>query len=620
MAVARHRGPDGTGLETFVEDGDGCAPAHQGGLGLAHARLSIVDLSQGGHQPMCEAQRRFWITYNGEIYNYLELRSELEACGHVFASSSDTEVLLRAYAHWGSACLERLNGIFAFVVVDTQTGRLFAARDRFGVKPLYFWHGPGGLFAVASEIKQFTVLPGWQPRLNGARAYDFLNWNLSDHTQQTLFAGVMQLRGGECLDASFQELRGAAARPRRWYTLKPDAHAAQASWPEATQRFAQLFEDSIRLQLRADVPVGSCLSGGLDSSSVVCVASRMLREAGGGSQHTFSARSDVPAYDEGRFIEAVRGASSVVGHETTPSDEDVFALLPRITWHQDEPFGSTSIHAQWQVCALARSAAVKVLLDGQGADEILAGYHGFFGPRLASLLRSGRWGTLASEVRALRRLHGYGATHSLARMADAMLPDGLRQRLRRTVGKAAVGGAPWLNLNRLGATAQDPFVALGGRQDSVSAVSRAQVLATNLPMLLHWEDRNSMAHGVEARVPFLDHRLVEFALGLPDDYKIAGGVTKRVLREAMTGVLPEQVRTRMDKLGFVTPEEVWTRRTAAQRFRQELVAAVHASQGVLDTGVIAAFDDMVAGRRPFSHVWWRVISFGAWVRAFGVSI
>jgi asparagine synthase (glutamine-hydrolysing) len=299
--------------------------------------------------------------------------------------------------------------------------------------------------------------------------------------------------------------------------------------------------------------------------------------------------------------------------------ESLFKLLPSISWHQDEPFGSTSIYAQWHVFALAREHGIKVMLDGQGADEMLAGYHGFFGPRLASLLRRGRWAALWHEMRMLRKHHGYSPFFGVSRMADALMPAGIRQLLRKASGKPSGGNNTWLDLNRLGSAGIDPFEISGARQPSVNALSLSQMVSTNLPMLLHSEDRNSMAHGVEARVPFLDHRLVEFSLGLAEDEKIREGITKRVLRNAMVGVLPEPVRTRMDKLGFVTPEEVWVREIAPALFRKKLGDAVEISNGIVNPTVITHFDEMLARKRPFSHQWWRVISFGSWLDKFSVE-
>jgi len=637
--LARHRGPDDEGYVAFGQDG--LQPTVWGGpatpgtcfaaghpflpasptvpilpdarVGLGHRRLSIVDLSPAGHQPMCSPDRNTWIVYNGEVYNHVELRAELEARGHAFRSHSDTEVMLAAYREWGSECLHRFNGMFAFVLVDRARRRVVAARDRFGVKPLYWWRSSTGVIAFASEIKQFTALPEWRAVLNGQRAYDFLRWGACDHTDETLFAGVRQLRGGECVEIDLDRPPGEQhLAPRRWYELRPTE--LDGTPEDAVSRFRELFFDAVRLRLRADVPVGSCLSGGLDSSSIVCAMNRLLHDAGAaGRQQTFSAVTDVARYDERRFSRKVVAATGVAAHEVQPPLEDLFGEVDRITWHQDEPFGSTSIYAQWHVFRLAAATGVKVMLDGQGADESLAGYHAFFGARLAGLARGLRWGQLAGEVRALRRVHGYRAGWAMREASAALLPRAGARLVRR------FAAAPeWLDLERVGAVPRHPFDdGEGAHRTSVGALSRAQLLRTSLPMLLHWEDRDSMAHSIEARVPFLDYRLVELALGLPDALKIAGGVTKRVLREAMAGILPEAVRTRMDKLGFQTPEEEWLRESP-QTFRAALERAIAASDGIIRPGALRLFDDIVARRRPHSFLPWRLIAFGTWLGRFGV--
>jgi asparagine synthase (glutamine-hydrolysing) len=647
-ASVRHRGPDDEGYALFAA---GCEPALLGGpdtppssfaaglpysprpdaeagsaagatVALGHRRLSIVDVSPAGHAPL-SYRGRYWITYNGEVYNYLELRTELEALGHRFVSHSDTEVVLAAFAEWGAASLSRMNGMFAFAIADRERRTLFVARDRWGVKPLYYWVSPAGFVAFASEIKQFSVLPGWSPRMNGQRVYDFLNWRITDHTAETLFAGVYQLRGGECLELPWPAPAGraphAANAPleaRRWYELRPTAFAG--SFDDAAERFRELFTDSVRLRLRADVPVGSCLSGGLDSSSIVCAMDRLLAAGGGGVQKTFSAYSDDPRFDEREYVEEVVRHTAVEPHSVTPGMDGTFDTLECLTWHQDEPFSTTSIYAQWNVFRLARENGVVVMLDGQGADEQLAGYHTFFAPRFAELLKAGRLPTLWSEVRDTRRLHGYSAGLAARRVANLLLPGPARRLGRRFAARTAEAPA-WLDLGLLGAAPGNPFAERGAQSGSVQALSVAQLTATNLQMLLHWEDRDSMAHSVESRVPFLDYRLVEFVVGLPTEFKIAGGVTKRVLREGMRGVIPERVRGRMDKMGFLTAEEAWVRSTASDRFRRAARAAVEASAGVVRPQALAKVERIIAGDEPFEAFAWRLISFGAWVRRFGVA-
>jgi asparagine synthase (glutamine-hydrolysing) len=640
MAVVRHRGPDGEGYLGIHDTGAipfggpdtprdifnsdfvyapratlAEGPPLRAALG--HRRLSIVDLSPAGHQPMCTEDQRYWIVYNGEIYNHIELRAELEKAGYEFCSHTDTEVILHGYREWGPNCLHRFNGMFAFLIYDSVAGRIFVARDRFGVKPLYHWKSPAGFVAFASEIKQFTVLPGWHADLNRQTAYDFLNWGLFDHTAETLFKDVRQICGGEYIEWSLNDFQNGI-RPVRWYRLEPRPFAG-GTLDDAANEFRDLLTDSVRLRLRADVPVGSCLSGGLDSSSIVCMANDLLRRVNSHDrQKTFSARAEAERYDEMAYAEEVIKATGVDAHFTLPALDDLFATLPKITWHQDEPFSSTSIFAQWKVFELAAAQQVKVMLDGQGADELLAGYHGFFGVRFATLFKSVRWLQLVREISATRKKHGYSLLHSAKYAVNFLLPEVLRQPLRALVHRESTRNTAWLGTEVLGAEERDPTLALRG--NGLQDFSASQLIYTSLPMLLHWEDRDSMAHSVESRVPFLDYRLVEFVLGLPDDFKLSHGVTKRVLRAGMQGILPEKVRLRMDKLGFATPEEVWLRERRPDLFRSALNEAIEQSQGVLLPPAREVLEQMISGKRPFSFLVWRMISFGDWMRRFNVRL
>ncbi|MGV3628271.1 MAG: asparagine synthase (glutamine-hydrolyzing) [Betaproteobacteria bacterium] len=644
--TVRHRGPDGEGMAFFC--GPDLVPAARGSkdtppaayesalpygpgrgplpsnptVALAHRRLSILDLSPAGHQPMCCTEGKSWITYNGEIYNYLELREELCALGHRFATGTDTEVILAAYAEWGTACLERFQGMFAFVVVDRSKRRLFAARDRFGIKPAYYHVSNSGVLAFASEIKQFTVLPGWSARLNRQRAYDFLAWNTHDHTAETLFAGVFQLRGGELLDLPLDEALALSRRPgsrlpvQRWYSPAHDDHPTEP----AEQAFRAHLENSVALHLRSDVPVGSCLSGGLDSSAIVCLANRSLRAGGALSQQrTFSATCDVPALDERRYMQSVVDLTGVDAHYVEPTSSGLFAEFDRLAWHQDEPFGSTSIYAQWNVFRAASDSGVRVMLDGQGADELLAGYHTYFGALFAKILRQGRIPTLLGECTAAQRMHGRNWLWSLQQCANFTLPEVLRQPLRRRAGRTSANPR-WLDVARLGVNPVDPHLASGAsKARSVRELSRAQLTSTSVPALLHYEDRDSMAHSIEARVPFLHHPLAEFCLGLRDEDKISGGITKRVLRQSMRGILPDLVRDRTDKLGFVTPEAHWMRSEPGP-FLDAMADAISLSGGIINSDAAALVQNFVEGSGQFDHAAWRAISFGRWLRVFSVNV
>lgn len=641
--VIRHRGPDDEGFALFCDDGEpvlfggtetpesvlttalAYSPQTRGrptidgqvSVALGHRRLSILDLSPAGHEPMCTPDHRYWIVYNGEVYNYRELRTELEVAGRIFHTGTDTEVVLAAYAEWGRDCLNRFNGMFAFVLYDRETRTIFAARDRFGVKPLYYWFSPDGCLAFASEIKQFTVLPGWEACLNHQRAFDFLTYALLDHTNETMFAGVRQLRGGEALEVTLEEIH-TPLPVFQWYTLQPEH--ARRSYESACERFRELFTDSVRLRLRADVPIGSCLSGGLDSSAIVCVTNDLLKQEGKMDiQRTFSATTTVKQFDESDHIRTVVEERKIDAYYTCANIDDLLAELDRIIWHQDEPFGSTSIYAQWSVFRLAADTGMKVMLDGQGADEQLCGYHTFFPVRYAELFRSGRWIQLFRELRLAQERYGYPLKRSVTEMGFFVLPDAMRRPIQERRFKDMVTPA-WI----------DPAVLLAPERINdflppnyrIDDLSYSQLFHTSLPMLLHWEDRDSMAHSIESRVPFLDYRLVEFVMGLPTDYRLAGCRTKQVLRDGMKGILPESIRERQDKIGFATGEVEWVRNQNPDLFRSMVVNAIEGSHGILNDEARRWLEEVIRGERSYTtdYFIWRWICFARWLKLFAVEI
>ncbi|MGE0385655.1 MAG: asparagine synthase (glutamine-hydrolyzing) [Gammaproteobacteria bacterium] len=620
QAVARgvHRGPDGGGVVLLAQagaratyvgadqalrpDADGAGVVH---AALAHRRLAIIDATDAGRQPMATADGRYWITYNGEVYNHVELRAELEALGHRFGSRSDTEVVLAAYVQWGDDCLQRLNGMWALAIFDTRERELFCARDRFGIKPL-FHVAAEGYFAFASEIKQLLSLPGRARRANRQAIYEYLTYGSFHHAEQTFFDGVFQLMPG----CAFRYCLGSGAyRSWRWYEFRPSLDRDIGA-REAVGRFRELFIDSVRLQLRSDVEVGSCLSGGLDSASIVCVMGDLLGKQGATHrQRTFTAAFREPEADERRFALAVCEARGIGARFVEPDGEGLVESLGPLIWHQEEPFGSTSLYAQWCVFAAARADGVKVLLDGQGADEQLAGYHGFIDTWCGALRRRGDYlGYGLNRVLFDLRLGKRGLLRDLARFVGA--------------GTVAGGGSRWLRSDFAARHAQHSLydagapVAAIGDADPLADVLCRMTLHNNVPALLKYEDRNAMAHSVESRVPFLDHRLVEFTLGLPTRYKLRRGWTKWLLREAMKGVVPETVRRRRDKLGFATPESRWQQGV----LRPRIVAALGAGwlDEFVDTDVArGVLDDGGRGETDFAP--WRWLNLDLWRQAFDVA-
>jgi asparagine synthase (glutamine-hydrolysing) len=592
--LVKHRGPDGSGYYTGP------------GFAMGHRRLAIIDLSDLGRQPMQYIDRHV-ITFNGEIYNYVELKKELSGFGYVFRTHTDTEVICAAYDKWGDDCLNHFNGMWAFAIYDIQRRRFFCARDRFGVKPFYFAK-IGGKYAFASEIKQFTAIKGWRASLNKTRAYDFLIKGLFDHTNETLFETVYQLPGGFSL---VYELSSNSCTVNKWYDLTrrvSDSVIEGITLDDAKNHVKKLLFDSVMLRLRADVRVGSCLSGGMDSSSIVCIANQILRTSGAqeNQQTVSSCFKEHASYDEQHYINMVVEKTGVGSYRIFPSVEDLIHVFDRLTWHQDEPFTTTSMFAQWSVFEEARKQGIIVMLDGQGADETLAGYDGYFNVFFTSLLKKFRLGLLAREWWLSVRNHAL------------QLPESVRYLLRSGADAFfrhyRVWNVPeWLTLP----SAADG-IAIDSRSENVFELSIDQVSRSNLPMLLKYEDRNSMAHSVESRVPFLDYRLVEHLISLPDTYKIHGGKRKFVLREAMRGTVPDPILDRNDKKGFVTPEPIWVRQNS-RWFLNKIRESVESTNGLVNVKAVHMLEQIIQGKRPFEFTPWRLISFGRWMNVFSVK-
>jgi asparagine synthase (glutamine-hydrolysing) len=597
-----HRGPDGHGYYY-----DQC-------FALGHRRLAIVDLTEHGAQPM-EYMEKYVITYNGEIYNYIELREELIKEGYKFNSECDTEVIMAAYDYWGEECLNRFNGMWAFALYDKEKNIILCARDRFGVKPFYYMQLTDK-FLFASEIKAFTVFHDWKPAANKKRLLDFFMQSIFDHTHETFFKNVYQIRGGEKLT---YDLKTANFEASKWYSLEEKLIPNSISLSAAIDRFKEIFTDSVRLRLRSDVKVGSCLSGGLDSSSIVCVANKLLRETNKGfSQETVSSCFDIKKYDEQEYIDEVVKETGVVSHKIFPQFDDLFDDLDKIAWHQDEPYGSTSIYSQWNVFKAAKSSGITVMLDGQGADEQLAGYDGFFTANLNELFRKGHFIRLYKEAKAFKRIFGKTKFNPLIGMCYSILSYYF-PNLSKTAARKILSGnqMDWLDKGQMDKVTLSSI--LKHSQLSIINNSMQQLIYTSLPALLHYEDRDSMAHSIESRVPFLDYRLVEFVIGLPDSFKINNARTKHVLREAMKGIIPDRIYNRHDKLGFMSPEEVWIRDNP-EVFREELIQACGYLPSMIDQiKVLQWYDERLNSNKSFGYSFWKIISVGRWMKVFGVE-
>lgn len=628
-----HRGPDDGGAAAF---GLGGRPVVTRALGppgraveweylvgqaaLGARRLAIVDLSPAGHQPMASDDGAVWLAFNGEIYNHAALREELTARGMAFRGRCDTEVFLSAYRAWGVDCFERLEGMWAAAIFDWREGRAVLARDRLGIKPLYVTRFEKGL-AFASEIAALLTLPGAPREAGEPGLRDFLVRGLVDHTQETLFAGVHAFPPGCYAVLNLQRREGASASGilRRFWRLD----LSPRDLPDAPKRVHDALASAVSSHLGGDVPVGTCLSGGIDSSSIVALLGRRTRESPGAwSQHAFTACLPGDALDETRFAEiAGRAAGSLQWHRVEPSAERLAAAMEPFVRHQGQPVGSASMYLQWEVMALAKQTGVKVLLDGQGGDELFCGYHGHVPPFLASLIRRGRIGAFLREYRAARR--GLFADGGLREhIAAALLPPDWRDALRLRRDRATMD---WL-APELFSVEEAPTLAsaLGWQDESGEATTGGGALEAeltrillreSLPALLRYEDASSMAHSIEARVPFLDRGVLELAMQLPSALKIRDGVSKAVLRDAMRGLVPEEILSRRDKIGYGAPQAAWLRGALRDWWVDAVTSDSFFNRGCFrPIGVKALMERFDRGDDSAATPLWRMAMVETWAR------
>lgn len=556
----RHRGPDDEGyllVNTQAARAQSCAGpdtdsrlslpdlsqfrSEQFDLAFGFRRLAILDLSPGGHQPMSSHDGKLWIVFNGEIYNYQELRIELAAFGHNFKTTSDTEVILAAYQQWGESCVEHFNGMFALAIWDTPARKMFIARDRFGEKPFHYVYIPERLFAFASEMKAL-----WAADLAGRRIHEETLALFTQHGQveigeQTIYEGILRLPQAHCLTLSAGRLQ-----KRRYWDIDPRVTIDGWKDERYAEEFRDQFTNSVNLRLRADVPVGSSLSGGLDSSTVVSVINRLLPETA--VQKTFSARFEDPSRDEGKWMDLVTRSNRVERHDVWPTAERFFAELSDLFWHQEEPFTSASVYAQWSVMRLAKQNGVTVLLDGQGADEMLAGYHSYFDVMTDDLLNSFDVRGYLKWRRDCMALHGV-VPGSFRRTFSQKTPEPLKRVLKK--GLQMMRALPRVE------PAQPVFPREFAKVSSLRKYLWWNTTREGLVELLRYADRNSMAHSREVRLPFLDHNLVEFVFKLPTALLMRDAWTKWILREAFRGIVPDEITNRVDKLGYMPPQQKW---------------------------------------------------------------
>ena len=516
-----HRGPDAQKVWS--------AP----GIGLAHARLSIIDLDKRSDQPMVDSKTGNVIVFNGEIYNYIELKNELKKYGYIFTTQSDTEVILKAYEHWGIECLNKFNGMWAFVLYDTNKKRIFAARDRFGIKPFTYGLSENGDLIFASEAKAIIANFPEFSRPNMPFLNDFVERDFFACYQETFYSGLYNLLPGHY----FVSGHGEKPDPKRYWNWTPKIRSNIPNDLDVIEEFGEILQDAIRLRFRSDVPIGSCLSGGLDSTTIVGLATKLFEK----KISTFSCiYPDLPQFDESSYIKSAVTKFQTNAHYIVPTHSNYIQSIYDCIYEQDGPTGGPSLLSQRAVMSLAKQH-VKVLLDGQGADEVLGGYHGYFHSSLLSNFKDSNVPWKISSFLKYR--------------------NNARQ-IKVRCGKVAPFLQIWLQSRNSAAfqthkLEQTQLHYMQPYPDDYLNTLLLEHVFTNLPNLLHYEDRNSMRFSLETRLPFLDYRLMEFAFSLPHFYKIRGKETKWLLHQISRMVLPKQILERQDKMGFTTPGHLW---------------------------------------------------------------
>lgn len=582
-----HRGPDHS---DFWRNGN---------MVLGHTRLSIIDLSDAADQPF---HYQHWaMIYNGEVYNYLELKKELEALGHRFLTVSDTEVILHAYAEWGSSCVHRFVGMWSFVIADRRDDSLFISRDRFGIKPFYYIR-EGARFFFASEMKALRSTPLFSEAVNQRQMARFLQLGWLQYGQETMYEKVSELPASHNM-----YVQGSEVRLEPYWTL-PDGSTDSRSFEEKVEEVRHAFLESVRIHLRSDVPLGACLSGGLDSSSIVSSVSHLYPEQ---EVKTFSIYYEREGYDERPWINEVIGKyPNLDPRFSSPGDDELLEHFDRFCFHQEIPVAGSSPFSQYFLMKLAKDSGVKVTLDGQGADEFFAGYHYTFYRLIATYIRRGRLGQALSAWSDHGNMQGMSLAQRFKVLGLSMAS--LIKDEKALAQLEFERYAPYLP-NHPHEDILEPRAAGRNRFDDFL---HRLLFTSPLPSLLHYEDRNSMAHSIESRVPFLDHRLVECVTRMNPEDKIRKGVTKSLLREAMKDILPKPIYDRKDKVAFATPGEVlWLRGPLSQSL--EIVPELAENLDMERVGVMLS--NFRLGDDRHARPVWRLAMLNRWMEKRGNS-
>jgi asparagine synthase (glutamine-hydrolysing) len=608
-----HRGPDDFGLERFNISKS--SNLSSGSLSLGHKRLSIIDLSKGGHQPMSSGDGRYVIVYNGEIYNYKELRNELQDLGHAFKNQSDTEVLITAWSQWGPESLKKFIGMFAFVIFDKIDQTLTLARDAFGIKPLFYRNNANSIY-FASELPALIKLIPEKLNINLQRSYDYLVHNNYDSNSDTFFQEINHLLPAHFITFDLKNL--SKSKPVCWW--KPNITTnPNLSFEEAARKLRTLFLDSVKLHLRSDVPLGVALSGGIDSSAVASVVRYLEPNI---SLNTFSYIASDNSISEEKWIDIINTKLNTKPHKIIIENKEIENDLDNLILKQGEPFGGTSIYAQYRVFKSIKTTDVKVILDGQGADEILAGYFGYPGHRLLSLIETKGWLAAHKFARNWSRSNGKSYLFAWIYFARLKLPDFFYELFHKFLHKllrnkkAKIFLPSWLDYKYL-SSYNIQFKEIRASLQKENKGQRVKEALANslmnqgLSSLLRHADRNSMAFSIESRVPFLTLPLVEFLLSLPEQYLISDeGITKHVFRQAMRGIVPDEILDRRDKIGFATPQDNWL--VAKSEIIIKYIKESEELNFIKKEKLLKEFEEILKGKKVLNGRVWRWINYFRW--------
>lgn len=582
-----HRGPDAEGLYEYKN------------VFLGHRRLSIIDLSDAANQPM--HKHDYTLVFNGEIYNYIELKAELESVGYLFETNSDSEVILSAYHYFGDDCVRKFNGMWAFLLLDKTQNTVLVSRDQFGIKPLYY-HVNDSLMAFASEIKQFLELPQFKPSLNTKVAAAFLINGSLNQQQETFFDSILELKPGQNLVI---DLNTNKFEFRHWYSFKSFLKSdASMSYSDAVSQFSSIFEDAVKIRMRSDVNVGSCLSGGIDSSAIVC----QVKDLGEQLETVTSCYTD-RKFDEQQFSDVVSAATSFKSNKIYGDslEIDKIAIHKKMVYHQDQPIATGSHFSEYNVFSESRKIGFIVMLDGQGSDEYLGGYPEFKTIAFKFLLKNLKLKALWKFITDESQLMAVSPLSIIKREFKSLFYYPSIQKLKSILGKEN---------SEFAAELKNQFKQKKSNTRNFQELSVLELEQTSIPYQLHSEDRNSMLFSIESRLPFLDHRLVEFCLSLPQEYKLREGYSKKILRDAVTS-LPKEIKERKDKMGFVSPDEAWVRENA--EFMLEKFKLALSKYQFITITFIEQFNQFLMGKRAYESKYFRAMSLVVFCEEFDLK-